>query len=115
MGRIIEASYALLRPILFSIDAERSHRLTLQMLARMPSIAPASDPPELRCTVFGVSFSNPLGLAAGADKDARAISAWNSLGFGFAEIATSAAWKFAAADVANSRTARADQPSGFSQ
>jgi dihydroorotate dehydrogenase len=88
MGRIIEASYALLTPILFSIDAERSHRLTLQMLARMPSIAPPPDPPELHSTVFGVSFSNPLGLAAGADKDARAISAWNSLGFGFAEIGT---------------------------
>jgi dihydroorotate dehydrogenase len=88
MGRIIEASYALLRPILFSIDAERSHRLTLQMLARMPSIAPPADPPELHSTVFGISFSNPLGLAAGADKDARAISAWNSLGFGFAEIGT---------------------------
>jgi dihydroorotate dehydrogenase len=88
MGRIMETSYALLRPILFSIDAERSHRLTLQALARMPSIAPRPDPPELQSTVFGVSFSNPLGLAAGADKDGRAIGAWNSLGFGFAEIGT---------------------------
>ena len=88
MGRILDTSYALLRPILFSIDAERSHRLTLQTLSRIPSIAPRPDPPELHSTVFGVSFSNPLGLAAGADKDARAIAAWNSLGFGFAEIGT---------------------------
>jgi dihydroorotate dehydrogenase len=88
MGRILDTSYALLRPILFSIDAERSHRLTLQTLSRIPSIAPRPDPPELHSTVFGVSFSNPLGLAAGADKDARAIGAWNSLGFGFAEIGT---------------------------
>jgi dihydroorotate dehydrogenase len=88
MGRILHTSYALLRPILFSIDAERSHRLTLQALSRIPSIAPRPDPPELHSTLFGVSFSNPLGLAAGADKDARAIAAWNSLGFGFAEIGT---------------------------
>lgn len=85
---MIETSYALLRPILFSIDAERSHRLTLRTLARMPSIASRPDPPELHSRVFGVSFSNPLGLAAGADKDAQAIVAWNSLGFGFAEIGT---------------------------
>jgi dihydroorotate dehydrogenase len=88
MGRIIEASYALVRPILFAIDAERSHRLTLAALARMPTVGAPADRPELRSTVFGITFSNPIGLAAGADKDARAISAWNALSFGFAEIGT---------------------------
>ncbi len=88
MWRITEASYAIMRPILLSIDAERAHRITLATLARMPSMAPSVDPPELHTTVFGVSFSSPVGLAAGADKDARAVAAWNTLGFGFAEIGT---------------------------
>ncbi|HXZ88710.1 MAG TPA: quinone-dependent dihydroorotate dehydrogenase [Candidatus Binataceae bacterium] len=88
MWRITEASYAILRPILLSIDAERAHRITLASLARIPAMAPSADPPELHTTVFGVSFSNPVGLAAGADKDARAVAAWNTLGFGFAEIGT---------------------------
>ena len=74
--------------ILLSIDAERAHRITLATLARIPAMAPSPDPPELHTTVFGVSFSNPIGLAAGADKDARAVAAWNTLGFGFAELGT---------------------------
>ncbi len=58
------------------------------MLARMPRFAPAIDPPELRTEALGLYFSNPIGLAAGMDKDARAGAAWNSIGFGFAEIGT---------------------------
>src|SRR5581483_6079683 len=46
------------------------------------------DPPELAVAPWGVSFSNPIGLAAGMDKDARAVGAWQALGFGFAELGT---------------------------
>ena len=79
---------SLLRPILFSLDAEIAHHLTLSMLSMMPPLPVAADPPELRCTLWGLEFSNPIGLAAGMDKDAIAIGAWQSLGFGFAELGT---------------------------
>ncbi len=88
MGRIIEASYRLIAPALFSLEAERAHRITIALLARLPLVAALPDPPELHTTAFGVSFTNPVGLAAGADKDARAGAAWATLGFGFAEIGT---------------------------
>ncbi|HVN29977.1 MAG TPA: quinone-dependent dihydroorotate dehydrogenase, partial [Candidatus Binataceae bacterium] len=78
----------LLRPILFSLDAEVAHHLTLSMLSMMPRLPCAPDPPELRCSLWRLEFSNPIGLAAGMDKDAIAIRAWQSLGFGFAELGT---------------------------
>jgi dihydroorotate dehydrogenase len=88
MWRFSEACYALMRPILFRLEPERAHRMTLAMLARIPAIAPSPDPDPLRTTVFGLSFANPVGLAAGVDKDARAVKAWDSIGFGFAELGT---------------------------
>jgi len=78
----------LLRPILFSLDAETAHHLTLSMLSMMPPLSVAPDPPELRISLWGMKFSNPLGLAAGMDKDAIAIGAWQTIGFGFAELGT---------------------------
>jgi len=78
----------LFRPILFSLDAETAHHLALSMLSMMPPLPVADDPPELRCSLWGLEFSNPIGLAAGMDKDAIAIGAWQSLGFGFAELGT---------------------------
>ena len=78
----------LFRPILFSLDAETAHHLTLSMLSIMPPLPVADDPPELQCSLWGLEFSNPIGLAAGMDKDAIAIGAWQSLGFGFAELGT---------------------------
>src|SRR5260370_40477236 len=60
----------------------------LAIPAGIPAVAPAPDPPELRTTLWGVTFSNPVGLAAGLDKDARAVAAWNALGFGFVEVGT---------------------------
>ncbi len=78
----------ILRPLLFRLDPEISHRLTLGLLARLPAFKPAIDPPELRTEAFGLYFSNPIGLAAGMDKDVRAPLAWNMLGFGFAEFGT---------------------------
>ena len=79
---------ALVRPVLFSLDAEAAHHLALAMLSLMPPILLADDPPELRSRVWGLEFSNPIGLAAGMDKDARAVHGWQALGFGFAELGT---------------------------
>jgi dihydroorotate dehydrogenase len=80
--------HQLIRPILFRLDAETAHRVTLAMLTRWPMRQPSVDPPELALNLFGLRFNNPIGLAAGMDKDARAIAAWQSLGFGFAELGT---------------------------
>lgn len=80
-----------LRPLLFAIDAERAHRLTIAMLslwggAASPRADQRSD--RLGITVAGIAFPNPLGLAAGADKDGRAIDGFLALGFGSVEIGT---------------------------
>jgi dihydroorotate dehydrogenase len=71
-------------------DAEYAHELTLRWLARLGRIAPrrAYSPAGAATTVFGVRFPNPVGLAAGLDKDGRALPAWPMLGFGFVEVGT---------------------------
>jgi dihydroorotate dehydrogenase len=78
----------LLRPLLFQLDPETAHRLTIAALSLTPPLRRANDPPELATTVFGITFANPVGLAAGVDKDARALAGWSALGFGFAELGT---------------------------
>jgi len=78
----------MLRPYLFGLDAESAHRLTLAMLSAVPPFSTPKDPPELSVKLWGVDFSNPVGLAAGMDKDAVAFSGWQTLGFGFAEMGT---------------------------
>jgi dihydroorotate dehydrogenase len=83
-----DAAYSLLRPLLFRIDPEQAHRLTLALLKHTPRFGSRSDPPELQTSAFGLKFSNPVGLAAGMDKDALAVQAWERLGFGFVEIGT---------------------------
>ena len=82
------------RPILFSLDAERAHNLTLAALARGPIVrllrgvaAPPRDR-RLAQNLFGLEFSHPVGLAAGLDKHGTAVPAWAALGFAFAEIGT---------------------------
>jgi dihydroorotate dehydrogenase len=82
-----------LRPLLFTIDAERAHSLTLSMLAGwaragLPLAPGQVESPRLRTRVTGLDFANPLGLAAGADKDGRAIDGFHALGFGHVEIGT---------------------------
>jgi dihydroorotate dehydrogenase len=86
--RMINGLYSLARPMLFQLDAETAHRITLTMLSTWPVLAPRADPPELRVRLWDVDFSNPVGLAAGMDKDAIAVGAWQMLGFGFAELGT---------------------------
>lgn len=85
-------SYSLLRPWLFSLDPEQAHNITLNNLDRAERWGllrclikqPAPDPRHL----CGITFPNPVGLAAGLDKDGKHIDALGSLGFGFLEIGT---------------------------
>lgn len=80
--------YAAFRPLLFTLEAERAHRATIRALRLKPRGAPAADDPRLASTVAGLRFPNPVGLAAGFDKDAQVPDAILSLGFGFAEVGT---------------------------
>lgn len=84
--------YPLVRRALFQLDAERAHEFTLQQL-RWLSSTPLSlllrqKVPEKRVTCMGLSFSNPLGLAAGLDKNGECINAFAAMGLGFIEVGT---------------------------
>jgi dihydroorotate dehydrogenase len=86
---IIDAIYRhFLKRYLFARDAERAHRMTLRMLAALPALQAPRDRPELGTKLWGIDFPNPIGLAAGMDKDAVAVHGWVTLGFGFAELGT---------------------------
>ena len=83
--------YALARPLLFAIDPEAAHNLTLPALRRAAALGltssiakPLSDPR----TVMGITFPNPVGLAAGLDKDGAYIDGLATLGFGSVEVGT---------------------------
>lgn len=84
--------YGVIRPLLFALDAETSHHLTLRSLRTLhrfglvPGAAPAPD--ECAREVMGIRFPNPVGLAAGLDKNGDYIGALAALGFGFIEIGT---------------------------
>ena len=84
----------LVRPLLFSLSAEAAHNLALRNLGAASNWRPALvqlerfKPPPRPTTVFGLTFPNPVGLAAGFDKNGVAIPAWAALGFGFVEIGT---------------------------
>ena len=73
------------RPALFALDPERAHRLTVKALAVSPRIGPQKAGP-LAVDVAGIRFPNPLGMAAGFDKDAEVPDQLLGLGFGFAEV-----------------------------
>lgn len=80
-------AFALTGPLLRRLDPETAHRLTLWALEHglAPRVA-ADDDPILATTVWGLPFRNPLGIAAGFDKDARAMGALLRLGLGFVEV-----------------------------
>jgi dihydroorotate dehydrogenase len=84
--------YNLIRPLLFALDAETAHGLTLYGLdvAHRSNFlhAVAKPPEELPTTAFGIRFPNPVGLAAGLDKNADHLDALGALGFGFVEVGT---------------------------
>lgn len=78
-----------LMPLLRGLDAEFAHRLALKALAMgLAGRDSRPDEPNLATSVFGLDFSNPIGLAAGFDKDATAILPLMQLGFGFVEAGT---------------------------
>ena len=82
--------FPLIRPFIHSFDAERAHNLTISALKIGQSglFGQSSDPSILNTHVFGLTFSNPVGLAAGFDKNAEVISAAHKMGFGFTEAGT---------------------------
>jgi dihydroorotate dehydrogenase len=84
--------YGFARPFLFGLDPERAHDLTLDALevAYRTGLNPllASKPKPLPTKAFGLTFPNPVGLAAGLDKNGAHIDALMALGFGFVEVGT---------------------------
>src|SRR5216110_2042213 len=84
----------LVRPLLFSLEAETAHHFTIASLRRASHFDLALralrrfTPPSNPKTLFGLTFPNPIGLAAGLDKNGVAIPAWAALGFGFVEVGT---------------------------
>jgi dihydroorotate dehydrogenase len=77
--------YRLLRPALFTLDPEQAHELSLKWLEHRPAGPPPAAGP-LATQVAGITFPNPVGLAAGYDKDARVPDAMLGSGFGFVEV-----------------------------
>jgi len=82
-------AYSLLRPLIFRLDAENAHGLALAALKSLPSSLLASPPrpdPALAIEVAGLRFPNPVGMAAGFDKNGEVPDALLRCGFGFAEL-----------------------------
>lgn len=81
--------YALSRPVLFSMDPEKAHNLTIKLMKRglVPGCKSANNP-KLAQTLWGLNFPNPVGLSAGFDKNAEVISPSFKMGFGFVEVGT---------------------------
>jgi dihydroorotate dehydrogenase len=82
------ALYPLFRPLMFALDAERAHRATISALKLLPAGMPAKRDPLLSVNVAGLDFPNPVGLAAGFDKDAEVFAQMLGFGFGFVEVGT---------------------------
>jgi len=85
--------YALARPLLFALDPETAHRLTLQAADAALALGLAARlgravPPVAPVRAMGLEFPNPVGLAAGLDKNGEHIDALAALGFGFLEVGT---------------------------
>jgi dihydroorotate dehydrogenase len=76
------------RPVLTRLDPEFAHTLTIKTLSRFDQFTPEPDDPRLRVQAFGLDFPNPIGLAAGFDKNAAATEAMLAFGFGFVEAGT---------------------------
>jgi dihydroorotate dehydrogenase len=88
-GFMLGAVFDLVRPLLFALDPERAHELTLKSLEA--GIYPRSFAPDdarLAVELWGLAFANPLGIAAGFDKDARVYDSVRGMGLGFSEVGT---------------------------
>lgn len=82
--------FPLIRPFIFMCDPEKAHNLTIKLLKSglSPVLATGKDDPILKNRVFGLDFENPVGLAAGFDKNAEVMAAMLKAGFGFVEAGT---------------------------
>ncbi|HEX3494402.1 MAG TPA: quinone-dependent dihydroorotate dehydrogenase, partial [Methylocella sp.] len=79
------------RPVLFRLDPEGAHEWAiraLKVLQKLPRLPARPDDPRLAVRAFGLDFPNPLGLAAGFDKNGEVVDAILRLGFGFTEVGT---------------------------
>jgi dihydroorotate dehydrogenase len=83
----------IIRPMLFGFDSEQIHNFTIKTLGGLSASTVTCDllqdffgSPRLPVQVCGLNFPNPIGLAAGMDKQAAAVPAWEALGFGFVEL-----------------------------
>jgi dihydroorotate dehydrogenase len=84
----MNGGYDLLRPLLFRLDPETAHDLARRALAAGVHPHPHRDHPELRQQLLGLDFPNPIGMAAGFDKNGEVPDALLALGFGFTEVGT---------------------------
>ena len=89
--------YSLFRPLLFRLNPETAHDIVVQTIGLMGQIHPLNQYlvdtcrgplPSIPVEAMGLSFPNPVGLAAGLDKDAKAVDGLAALGFGFLELGT---------------------------
>jgi dihydroorotate dehydrogenase len=78
----------LVQPLLAAFEPEDAHRLTIKMLQLTPLPGPGRDDKRLATRAFGLNFPNPIGMAAGFDKNAEVPNALLRLGFGFVEVGT---------------------------
>ena len=85
--------YQVFRPLLFQLDPERAHTVSLWMARVAQRAAPSLvesrygfEDERLKQRLWGETFPNPVGLAAGVDKNARAVPFWEAVGFGFVEV-----------------------------
>ena len=85
--------YSFIRPLLFRFDAERAHNMSLRAAELVQAVAPTLVEPQygfederLKQRIWGETFPNPVGLAAGVDKNARLVPFWEAVGFGFIEV-----------------------------
>ena len=87
-GLVIAFLERLARPLLHALDPEDAHALAIRMLKFAPSLRAARDDARLAVRAFGLNFPNPVGIAAGFDKNAEVPGALIRLGFGFVEVGT---------------------------
>jgi dihydroorotate dehydrogenase len=85
---LADLAFNLGRPLLYSLDAEQAHRLTIRALSCLPAGTQPAPHPQLAQKLFGLDFANPLGLAAGFDKNAEVPDQMLGLGFSFVEVGT---------------------------
>ena len=79
--------YNLLKPVLFAVEAELAHEISMELLNEFSAVFPQTRVENPR-QVMGIDFPNPVGLAAGLDKNGDYLSGLSTLGFGFIEVGT---------------------------